>query len=188
MLTTAPATSTSSITASPNRASRPTTHPGATICSRLGLRSCPGVRAVPSPSQRRSTMSPTWVLAMSLALIANARRWEDEIVYGIIIEKFFDGDPRITTCRTDSSRIAKVRRRLLGRRSQGRHRQARRPGRPGRHLDPALPRHAERRESGRRSSCRPAIARRITSRSTGTSATSRPCARSSTRPTPRRCG
>ena len=30
--------------------------------------------------------------AMTLALSADPRRWEDEIVYGIIIEKFFDGD------------------------------------------------------------------------------------------------
>jgi alpha-amylase len=30
---------------------------------------------------------------MSLALIADARPWEDEIIYGVILEKFFDGDP-----------------------------------------------------------------------------------------------
>ena len=31
--------------------------------------------------------------AFLLTLQGNARRWEDEIVYAIIIEKFFDGDP-----------------------------------------------------------------------------------------------
>ncbi len=30
---------------------------------------------------------------MALALMNDTRAWEDEIVYGIIIEKFFDGDP-----------------------------------------------------------------------------------------------
>ena len=31
--------------------------------------------------------------AMTLALSGDPRRWEDEVVYAIIIEKFFDGDP-----------------------------------------------------------------------------------------------
>ena len=46
----------------------------------------------PSPGipQCRSPGSPT--LAMTLPGV-DSRRWEDEVVYGIIIEKFCDGDP-----------------------------------------------------------------------------------------------
>ena len=39
-------------------------------------------------------MSVPLFAALALPLVgADARRWEDEIVYGVIIEKFFDGDP-----------------------------------------------------------------------------------------------
>ncbi len=31
--------------------------------------------------------------AMTLGLPGDPRPWEDEVVYGIIIEKFFDGNP-----------------------------------------------------------------------------------------------
>jgi glycosidase len=34
-----------------------------------------------------------WLVALMLALPDNARRWEDEVVYVVIIEKFADGDP-----------------------------------------------------------------------------------------------
>ena len=52
---------------------------------------------------------------MSVALLAtlgltfasgDARRWEDEIVYAVIIEKFFDGDPTNDIMRGRFSRNA----------------------------------------------------------------------------------
>ena len=39
-------------------------------------------------------MPVAWFAALTIALAGeNPRRWQDEVVYGIIIEKFFDGDP-----------------------------------------------------------------------------------------------
>ncbi len=38
-------------------------------------------------------MHMTWILAISLAVIADTRTCEDEIVYGVILEKSCDGDP-----------------------------------------------------------------------------------------------
>jgi glycosidase len=39
-------------------------------------------------------MSAAWLTTTALLLAGGeARRWEDEIVYGVIIEKFFNGDP-----------------------------------------------------------------------------------------------
>ena len=64
-------------------------------------------------------------LALPLAG-GDARHWEDEIVYVVIIEKFFDGDPTNDVMR---GRFFKERERydggFLGRRLEGRDRQAR---------------------------------------------------------------
>ena len=39
-------------------------------------------------------MSIACLAALTLTLPGvDSRRWEDEVVYGIIIEKFWDGDP-----------------------------------------------------------------------------------------------
>jgi glycosidase len=38
-------------------------------------------------------MNVAWIAPILLALPGDDRRWEDEIVYVVILEKFFDGDP-----------------------------------------------------------------------------------------------
>ena len=62
----------------------------------------------------------------TMTLASDARRWEDEIVYVVIIEKFFNGDPANDIMRERFSRGTRTLPGwLLGRRLEGRDRQAR---------------------------------------------------------------
>ena len=72
-------------------------------------------------------MSAALFTTLALPLAFNdARRWEDEIVYVVIIEKFFDGDPANDVMRGRFFEKREILRGwFLGRRPEGRDRQAR---------------------------------------------------------------
>ena len=62
------------------------------------------------------------ITTLLLGLSGDSRRWEDEVVYVVIIEKFSDGDPSNNFMkRTVHQGSRALRGRLLGGRPEGRH-------------------------------------------------------------------